>query len=103
MTKVHLIAVSFVVNSVMVLITYLLDRIAKCFTFVSLCSDKMPSGTLRQSFVIVLIATIQLCASVLVARAIIFFHLLTSRDVERNPGPVQNELDCEYFHIVLYF
>ena len=43
------------------------------------------------SFVIVLIATIQLCVTAVVARAIIFFQLLNSGDVEENPGPRQTE------------
>ena len=95
MTEIHAIAVSYVVNFLMTLINYLLEMIAKPLTFSSLYVEKMPSGSLRQSLIIVLIATIQLCASVIVAHAIIFFRLLTSGDVEQNPGPIQNEFDCK--------
>ena len=81
----------------MAVITYLLEISVKPLTYLSLYGDKMPSKSLWQSLIIVLIATIQLCASVMVARAIIFFHLLTSGDVEQNPGPMQNGLDCTLY------
>ena len=84
------------VNSILAVINYLLEMVAKPLTFLLLCGDRIPSGSLRQSFIVVFITTIQLCVSVVVARAIIFFHLLTSGDVEQNPGPVQIEFDCKY-------
>ena len=40
-----------------------------------------------KSFAVVVMVTVQLLVSVSVARAIIFFLLMTSGDVEQNPGP----------------
>lgn len=45
------------------------------------------NGSLKQSCLVVVIVTIQLLLSVSAARAIILFLLLTSGDVEQNPGP----------------
>ena len=46
-------------------------------------------GNLKQSLLVVVVVTTQLLVSVAVAHAIIFFLLLTSGDVEQNPGPGQ--------------
>ena len=43
--------------------------------------------SLTKSFAVVVMVTVQLLVSVSVARAIIFFLLMTSGDVEQNPGP----------------
>ena len=49
--------------------------------------SKISSGSLKKSFLVVVMVSLQLLVSVSVARAIIFFLLLTSGDVEQNPGP----------------
>ena len=53
-------------------------------------------GSLTKSLILVVLSAIQLSVTVFVARSIIFFRLLTSGDVEQNPGPDQTE--CMYFN-----
>ena len=50
---------------------------------------ELPQGSLKLSFVIVLVVGAQLLVTVSVSRAVIFLLLMTSGDVERNPGPEQ--------------
>ena len=54
-----------------------------------LIGDRLSNGILMRSLVVVVIVTIQLLVSIVVARAII---LLISGDVERTPGP--GNTDC---------
>ena len=58
----------------------------------NLIGDRLLSGILMKSLVVVIIVTIQLLVSVVVARAIIYILLLISGDVERNRGP--GHIDC---------
>ena len=51
---------------------------------------KASNGNLKKSLLVVVVVSIQLLVSVSVARAVIFFLLLSSGDVEQNPGP-----DCK--------
>ena len=53
--------------------------------------DILCQGSPRQSLVVVVVVTIQLLVTVSVARSVIFFLLLTSGDVEQNPGPYPTE------------
>ena len=50
---------------------------------------ELPQGSLKLSFVIVLVVGAQLLVTVSTSRAVIFLLLMTSGDVERNPGPEQ--------------
>ena len=50
---------------------------------------ELPQGSLKLSFVLVLVVGSQLLVTVSVSRAVIFLLLMTSGDVERNPGPEQ--------------
>ena len=54
--------------------------------------DRLSNGILMRSLVVVIIVTIQLLVSVMVARAIIYFLLLISGDIEQDPGP--GHIDC---------
>ena len=54
---------------------------------------ELPQGSLKLSFVAVLVVGAQLLVSVSLSRAIIFLLLMTSGDIERNPGPEQS-LTC---------
>ena len=69
----------------------ILGMIASLYSKWILYGDKLPDGSLLRSFVIVVLASVQLFVTVMVARAIIYFHLLTSGDVEENPGPGHTE------------
>ena len=51
---------------------------------------ELPQGSLKLSFVVVLLVGAQLLVTVSISRAIIFLLLMTSGDVERNPGPEQS-------------
>ena len=51
---------------------------------------ELPQGSLKLSFVIVLLVGAQLFVTVSISRAVIFLLLMTSGDVERNPGPEQS-------------
>ena len=50
---------------------------------------ELPQGSLKLSFVVVLVVGAQLLVTVSISRAVIFLLLMTSGDVERNPGPQQ--------------
>ena len=56
----------------------------------SLPGCELPHGSLRLSFVIALVAVAQLSVAMSISRAVIFLLLMTSGDVERNPGPEQS-------------
>ena len=47
----------------------------------------LPPGSLRLSLIVVVVVTVQLLVSMSISRAVIFLLLMTSGDVERNPGP----------------
>ena len=50
---------------------------------------EMPPGSLKLSSVVVVMVTVQLLVTVSVSRAVIFFLLMMSGNVEKNPGPSQ--------------
>ena len=77
-------AVVYVVNLVTSGIGHILRKVAEK---VIKWGDKMFNGNLKKSFAVVVMVMVQLLVSVSVARTIIFFLLMTSGDVERNPGP----------------
>ena len=85
-------AVLFVVNITMGNICYVLGKVSNYLT--KLIGDRLSNGILTRSLVVVIIVTIQLLVSVVVARAIVYLLLLISGDVERNPGP--GNIDCMY-------
>ena len=63
---------------------------------------ELPPGSTRLSFVIVAMVGAQLFISVSISRAVIFFLLMTSGDVERNPGPTQSGmLHYRMLHTIL--
>ena len=75
-----------VISGVSGLVRSIAEPVAKWTTE----SDGMLSqGSLKRSLIVVVIVTIQLLVTVSVARSVIFFLLLTSGDVEENPGPCQ--------------
>ena len=49
-----------------------------------------PPGSSRLSLVIVVLVIMQLLVSISISRAVILLLLMTSGDVERNPGPEQS-------------
>ena len=51
---------------------------------------EFPPGSLRLSLVIVVMVGAQLFISMSISRAVISLLLMTSGDVERNPGPTQS-------------
>ena len=53
--------------------------------------DISHQGSPRQSLTVVVVVTVQLLVTIAVARSVIFFLLLTSGDVEQNPGPCHAE------------
>ena len=55
-----------------------------------------PPGSLRLSLVIVVMVGAQLFISVSISRAVISLLLMTSGDVERNPGPSQSSGMLQY-------
>ena len=63
---------------------------------------ELPQGSLKLSFVVVLVVGAQLLVTVSVSRAVIFFLLMTSGDVERNPGP-QQSLTGRFNSIIINF
>ena len=82
-------AVLFVVNFTVANICNILGQLS--YHLAKLIGDRLSNGILMRSLVVVIIVTIQLLVSVVVARAII---LLISGDVEQNPGP--ESIDCMY-------
>ena len=48
---------------------------------------KLPQGSLKLSFVVVLLIGVPLSMTISLSRTVIFLLLMTSGDVERNPGP----------------
>ena len=75
-------AALFVVNFTTGNICNVLGKLSSHLT--KLIGDRLSNGILMKSLVVVIIVTIQLLVSVVVARAI---TLLISGDVERDPGP----------------
>ena len=57
---------------------------------------KFPPGSLRLSLVIVVMVGAQLFISLSISRAVISLLLMTSGDVERNPGPTQSSGMLQY-------
>ena len=52
--------------------------------------QEFPPGSIRLSLAIVVMVGAQLFISVSISRAVISLLLMTSGDVERNPGPTQS-------------
>ena len=50
---------------------------------------ELPRGSLKLSFLVVLVVGAQLLVTLSISQAVIFLLLMTSGDVERNPGPEQ--------------
>ena len=78
----------FVVNFMTGNICNVLGKLSNHLT--KLIGDRLSNGILMRSLVVVIVVTIQLLVSVVVARAI---TLLISGDIERNPGP--GHIDCK--------
>ena len=57
---------------------------------------EFPPGSLRLSLVIVVMVGAQLFISLSISRAVISLLLMTSGDVERNPGPTQSSGMLQY-------
>ena len=57
----------------------------------SVFRDRLSNGILMKSLVVVIVVTIQLFVSVVVAHTIIYLLLLISGNLERNPGPEHTE------------
>ena len=53
------------------------------------CGCELPQGSLKLSFLVTLVVGAQLLVTLSVSRVVIFLLLMTSGDVERNPGPEQ--------------
>ena len=51
--------------------------------------SELSQGSLKLSFIVVLVVGAQVLVTVSISRAVIFLLLMTSGDVERNPGPKQ--------------
>ena len=51
--------------------------------------SELSQGSLKLSFIVVLVVGTQLLVTISISRAVIFLLLMTSGDVERNPGPEQ--------------
>ena len=87
-----LIAAVYVVNSMISGVNGLVRVITEPVVKWTMQNDNMLyQGSPRRSLAVVVVVTIQLLVTVSVARSIIFFLLLTSGDVEQNPGPPQTE------------
>ena len=89
----------FVVNSMISGVSSLVRVITESVVKWTMQNDNnimLYQGSSWRSLVVVVIVTIQLLMTVSVAHSIIFFLLLTSGDVEQNPGPPQTEgiLSC---------
>ena len=52
---------------------------------------ELRQGSLKLSFIVVLVIGAQVLVTVSISRAVIFLLLMTSGDVERNPGPEQTQ------------
>ena len=50
---------------------------------------ELSQGSLKLSFLVVLVVGAQVLVTLSISRAVIFLLLMTSGDVERNPGPEQ--------------
>ena len=81
----------YAVNSVISGVNGLVRSIAEPVIKWTVGDNIVCQGSPRQSLVVVVIVTIQLLVTVSVAHSIIFFLLLTSGDVEQNPGPCHTE------------
>ena len=77
--------VSATLTSVGCVLKNIIENLGNC---VPRC--ELPQGSLKLSFVIVLLVGAQLFVTVSISRVIIFLLLMTSGDVERNPGPEQS-------------
>ena len=74
------------VNLLLACVNFVLKRITDSLLY-CVSGSKVPNGGLQLSFVVVLIVAVQLYMAVSISRAVIFLLLMTSGDVERNPGP----------------
>ena len=77
------------VNSLQNGIAALFKRISKILVK-CIPGHEFPPGSLRLSLVVVAMVGAQLFISVSISRAVISLLLMTSGDVERNPGPTQS-------------
>ena len=84
----------YVMNSVTSGISFLIRAITAPLLKWIQNDDMLSQGSPRQSLIVVIIVAIQLLVTVAVAHSVIFFLLLTSGDVEQNPGPCQTEGTC---------
>ena len=85
------------VNSLQNGITYLFKGIYKNLVKCTcIPGHTFPPGSLRLSLVIVVMVGAQLFISVSISRAVISLLLMTSGDVERNPGPTQSSGMLQY-------
>ena len=88
----------YAVNSVISGVSCLVQSIAEPVAKWTESDDMLSQGSPRRSLVVVVIVTIQLLVTVSVARSVIFFLLLTSGDVEQNPGPCCTEGIASLWH-----
>ena len=91
----------FVINALQNGIGSVFKRISENLVKCVSAGHEFPPGGLRLSFVIVAMVGTQLFISVSISRAVIFLLLMTSGDIERNPGPTQSGMRCyklSYIH-----
>ena len=95
----NVLAVLFVVNLFTEKVRILLGKITNHLVKLTHFGDHLSNRTLMKSLVIVIVVAIQVFVSVMVAVAIIYFLLLTSGDVEQNPGPEQIDRKLTVLHV----
>ena len=81
----------YVMNSVTSGVSYLIRAITEPVLKWIQNDNLLSQGSSRQSLVMVIILAIQLLVTVFVASSVVFFLLLSSGDIEQNPGPCQTE------------
>ena len=79
----------FVINSLQNVIGYAFKRISDSENLI-ITGQEFPPGSMRLSLASVVMVGAQLFISVSISRAVISLLLMTSGDVERNPGPTQS-------------
>ena len=79
----------YIMNSMTSAVSYLARATTEPVLKWAQNDNLLSQGSSRQSLVMVIIVAIQLFVTVSVARSVIYFLLLTSGDVEQNPGPCQ--------------
>ena len=96
-----LITAMYVMNSMTSGVSHLLRAITEPSAKWTQNEDMLSQGSVMRSLVVVIMLAIQLLVTASVARSIIFFLLLTSGDVEQNPGPCQTEGISSTLHVHL--